>query len=51
MILKFVSWVVLILCKQMINLPHKRPEPLHLAGKYSREVRKELTGTPTSEQI
>ena len=30
------------LCKKMINLPHKRPEPLHLAAKYSREVRKEL---------
>ncbi len=28
--------------KKLINLPHKKPEPLHLAGKYSREVRKEL---------
>jgi len=32
------------LCKSMINLPHKRPEPLHLAGKYAKEVRKELLG-------
>jgi deoxyribonuclease V len=30
------------LCKEFINLPHKRPEPLHLVGKYSREVGKEL---------
>jgi deoxyribonuclease V len=30
------------LCKKFINLPHKLPEPMHLAGKYSREVRKEL---------
>lgn len=30
------------LCKRFINLPHKLPEPLHLAGKYSREVKKEL---------
>lgn len=30
------------LSKNMINLPHKRPEPLHLAGKYAREVKKEL---------
>jgi len=28
--------------KNLINLPHKKPEPLHLAGKYAREVRKEL---------
>jgi deoxyribonuclease V len=27
---------------KMINLPHKKPEPMHLAGKYAREVRKEL---------
>tara|TARA_Y100000310_G_scaffold5449_1_gene6365 strand:+ start:1411 stop:2064 length:654 start_codon:yes stop_codon:yes gene_type:complete len=30
------------LCKKFINLPHKLPEPMHLAGKYSREVKKEL---------
>ena len=30
------------LCKRFINLPHKLPEPMHLAGKYSREVKKEL---------
>jgi len=30
------------LCKDFINLPHKLPEPMHLAGKYSREVKKEL---------
>jgi len=30
------------LSKNLINLPHKRPEPLHLAGKYAKEVRKEL---------
>jgi len=30
------------LCKQFINLPHKLPEPLHLAGKYGRSVKKEL---------
>ena len=28
--------------KRLINLPHKKPEPLHLAGKYAREVKKEL---------
>ena len=28
--------------KRLINLPHKKPEPLHLAGKYGREVKKEL---------
>jgi len=32
------------LCKNMINLPHKRPEPLHLARKYAKEVQKEVTG-------
>ncbi|VVB78562.1 Endonuclease V [uncultured archaeon] len=31
------------LCKKMINLPHKRPEPLHLAAKYSKEVMKEIS--------
>jgi len=30
------------LCKKFINLPHKLPEPMYLAGKYSREVKKEL---------
>ncbi|MDD5192953.1 MAG: endonuclease V [Candidatus Nanoarchaeia archaeon] len=30
------------LSKQLIHLPHKKPEPMHLAGKYAREVRKEL---------
>jgi deoxyribonuclease V len=30
------------LCKDFINLPHKLPEPMHLAGKYGREVKKEL---------
>lgn len=34
------------LSKNLIKLPHKRPEPLHLAGKYSKEVRDELTNTP-----
>ena len=28
--------------KNLVNLPHKKPEPLHLAGKYAREVRKEI---------
>jgi deoxyribonuclease V len=30
------------LSKKMIVLPHKYPEPMHLAGKYSREVIKEI---------
>jgi len=30
------------LCKSMINLPHKKPEPLHLARKYAKEVQKEV---------
>jgi len=30
------------LVKKFINLPHKLPEPLHLAGKYGRDVKKEL---------
>ena len=30
------------LSKDFINLPHKLPEPMHLAGKYGREVKKEL---------
>ncbi len=31
------------LCKKMINLPHKKPEPLHLARKYAKEVQRELS--------
>lgn len=30
------------LSKKLINPPHKKPEPLHLAGKYLNEVKKEL---------
>lgn len=30
------------ICKEFINLPHKKPEPLHLVGKYARDVGKEL---------
>ena len=30
------------LCNKMIKLPHKRPEPLHLAAKYAKEVRREV---------
>lgn len=30
------------ICKEVINLPHKLPEPMHLARKYGREVEKEL---------
>ena len=30
------------ICNDFVNLPHKLPEPMHLAGKYSREIRKEL---------
>jgi deoxyribonuclease V len=32
------------LCKKMINLPHKKPEPLHLARKYAKEVQREIGG-------
>tara|TARA_Y100000310_G_C20612416_1_gene778729 strand:+ start:834 stop:1490 length:657 start_codon:yes stop_codon:yes gene_type:complete len=32
------------LCKDFIELPHKMPEPMHLARKYGREVEKELKG-------
>jgi len=32
------------LCKDFIKLPHKMPEPMHLARKYGREVEKELKG-------
>ena len=31
------------LCKKFINLPHKKPEPMHLAAKYGRSVKKELS--------
>lgn len=30
------------LTKKLIKLPHKKPEPMHLASKYAREVRKEI---------
>ncbi|MDP2925643.1 MAG: endonuclease V [Nanoarchaeota archaeon] len=30
------------LSKKMVVPPHKRPEPLHIASKYSKEVRKEV---------
>lgn len=30
------------LSKKFIRLPHKMPEPLHLAHKYAREIRKEM---------
>ncbi len=30
------------ICKQFVNLPHKFPEPIHLARKYGREVENEL---------
>jgi len=30
------------LCKDLIVPPHKRPEPIHLAAKYSKKVKKEL---------
>lgn len=30
------------ICKQFVNLPHKFPEPMHLARKYGREVENEL---------
>ena len=33
------------LSKQFINLPHKLPEPMHLARKYAREVQDELKTT------
>ena len=28
--------------KKLIRLPHKRPEPIHIAAKYARNVKKEL---------
>jgi len=30
------------ICKDLINLPHKRPEPIHMASKYAKSVHKEL---------
>ena len=30
------------LSKKLIKLPHKRPEPIHLASKYAKNVKKEL---------
>jgi len=30
------------LSKELIKLPHKRPEPIHLASKYAKKVKKEL---------
>ena len=30
------------ICKGLIKLPHKRPEPIHMAAKYAKNVRKEL---------
>ncbi len=32
------------LAKKFVKLPHKLPEPLHLAHKYSRDIRKEMFG-------
>src|SRR3989338_838217 len=32
------------LAKKLIKLPHKLPEPLHLANKYSKDIRKEVFG-------
>ena len=32
------------LAKEFVRLPHKLPEPLHLAHKYAKEIRKELFG-------
>ncbi len=32
------------LAKKFIRLPHKLPEPLHLAHKYAKEIRKEMFG-------
>jgi len=37
------------LSKSMVKLPHKKPEPLHLAAKYAKEVRKELEGGKKEE--
>jgi deoxyribonuclease V len=33
-------------CKGLIKPPHKLPEPLHIAHKYSKEIRKEMFGKP-----
>jgi len=32
------------LCKKFVKLPHKLPEPLHLAHKYAKDIRKEVFG-------
>ncbi len=32
------------LSKELVQLPHKHPEPLHLASKYTHQVKKELLG-------
>ncbi len=32
------------ICKNLIKPPHKLPEPLHIAHKYSKEIRKEMFG-------
>jgi deoxyribonuclease V len=32
------------LSKELVRLPHKLPEPLHIAHKYGRDIRKELFG-------
>jgi len=32
------------LSKKFIQLPHKMPEPMHIAHKYAREIKKELFG-------
>lgn len=34
----------LALSKRFIRLPHKLPEPLHMAHKYAKEIRKEVFG-------
>ena len=31
------------LSEELIKLPHKRPEPIHLASKYAKKVKKELS--------
>jgi len=30
------------IAKQLINLPHKRPEPIHMAAKFAKSVKKEV---------
>ena len=34
------------LSKKLIKLPHKRPEPIHIAGKYAKKVKEELQLSP-----